>query len=427
MKKRLPMKFLQALAVAAALIILFSSCGGVPRQEPESSAPATGGNASVSPALSSAAPAPSPSLATLPPIPSENLSKIPAEWNDDGIFSDCYEQAYTLLETMTPEEKVAQLLLGHCPRTDAESFIQKYQPGGFVLFGADFRGKTADQVIRMIEAFQTASKIPMIMATDEEGGSVVRISRNVNLSTYIFRSPQKLFSNGGLDAVREDALTKAALLKMLGLNLILAPVADVSTDPADYMFSRTFGQPAPETGAYVAAVVSAMREMNVSSSLKHFPGYGDNPDTHKVAAVDKRPYNTFTESDFIPFEKGIAAGAETVMVSHNIITCMEAGVPASLSQAVHEILRDELKFTGIIMTDDLGMSAVKTYEGNADRYVLAVLAGNDMLIVSNYEGAFTSIQAAVRSGEIPVNTIDSAVFRILSWKLHGGIISGFEG
>jgi beta-N-acetylhexosaminidase len=328
---------------------------------------------------------------------------------------------------MTTEEKIAQMLLARRPPTGALEFIQSFQPGGFVLFEPDFRGRTADDVIAMLEAMQGAAKIPLIIAADEEGGSVVRISRNPLLSDHRFPSPQRLYKNGGLEAVRADALEKAALFKKLGLNLNLAPVADVSMSPGDFIYPRTLGQPAVETGEYVAAIVSAMGEMNMSSALKHFPGYGGNGDTHTGITVDERPYSTFLESDFIPFKRGIEAGAECVMVSHNIVRCMDAGAPASLSPEVHAILRKELGFTGIILTDDLGMGAVKKHAANTAPAVLAVLAGNDMLILNDFDSAYEPLLEAVRSGVIPIEIIDRAVFRILSWKLARGIITDTGG
>lgn len=409
------------LALAAAVLFLASSCTNAAQDIPESSIPVM--NSSAAPSTAVHAPSSSPPL--IPPLsPSETGSKIPGEWRDGGLFADYYDKAYAMLETMTVEEKISQMLLVRCPQANAPAFIGNAQPGGLVLFEVDFRDKTADDVISMIETYQDAANIPMIMATDEEGGSVVRISRNPMLSDHIFQSPQKLYLHGGLEAVREDALIKAALLKKLGLNLLLAPVADVSVNHMDYIYPRTLGQPADETGRYVAAVVSAMREMNMSSALKHFPGYGSNLDTHTGIALDNRPYSAFADSDYIPFEKGIAAGAESILVSHNIIECLDKGVPASLSKAVHQLLRKDLKFTGIILTDDMSMRAIKNYSGSADPAVLAVLAGNDMLVLSNYESAYTAILAAVHEGEIPGSTIDCAVFRILSWKLARGIISG---
>lgn len=421
MKKRIFLGFLLILTLFT-LQFLFS-CGSTPQNDVEISTPAMSNTVTQSPAVTALAPTPAPSFSpALSPSPSESASKIPETWNDNGIFSEYYEKSYARLEQMTLEEKISQMMLVRCPQDGAVNFIKNYQPGGLVLFEVDFKGKTMDTVISTIESYQQASNIPLIISTDEEGGSVVRISRNRNLSDYTFQSPQKLYNNGGLEAVRDDALIKAALLKKLGLNLNLAPVADVSTNPGDYIYARSFGHPAAETGDYVVTVLSAMQECGISSALKHFPGYGSNTDTHTGIAVDNRPYSTFAQSDFIPFAKGIAAGSESILISHNMTACMDQDIPASLSPAVHQILRDTLNFTGIIITDDLSMEAVKDSIGNINPAALAVLAGNDMLILQDYESAFITVLTAVNSGELSTVLIDHAVFRILAWKMARGII-----
>ncbi|MDR3552378.1 MAG: glycoside hydrolase family 3 N-terminal domain-containing protein [Clostridia bacterium] len=341
---------------------------------------------------------------------------MPASWNDSGIFSAYYAKAYQKLSTMSLSEKVGQMFLARCPQENAVSSIQACHLGGFVLFESDFKGKNTNQVVSTIAAYQKASSIPMIMAVDEEGGTVVRISGNPKLSAHKFQSPQQVYAEGGLKAVSADTLKKAQLLKKLGLNLNLAPVSDVSLSPSDYIYSRTLGRSAQATGQYVAAVVKAMRESGLSSTLKHFPGYGNNLNTHTGIAIDNRPYSTFVNSDFIPFEQGIKAGAESILVSHNIVQCMQKGVPASLSPAVHRILRNDLHFTGVIMTDDLSMGAIKDYTDNQDPAVAAVLAGNDMLMTDDFQQGYDAVLKAVNAGVISKEQIDRAVFRILAWK-----------
>lgn len=250
----------------------------------------------------------------------------------------------------------------------------------------------------------------------------MRISSNPNLAPERFSSPRALYDAGGLAAVREDAQNKAALLKKLGLNLNLAPVADVSQNPLDYIYARTLGLGAEKTAQYVEAVVEGAGSGGISSALKHFPGYGNNPNTHTGVAVDKRPLSIFEQSDFLPFRSGIAAGAECVLVSHNVVVCMDPDVPASLSPKVHEILRDELGFTGLVLTDDLSMQGVLAYTAGADPSVRAALAGNDMLITSDLQASYSDLLAAVRSGELPMQTLDRAVLRILAMKYAKGLL-----
>ena len=388
--------------------------------------PVKTGNALHSPSgsaqsSSTASPAPSAAAASTAAL-GQNTADTPPDWEDGGIFSDWYERAYQKLKSMNLEEKVGQMILARCPEEEADAIAREYHLGGYVLFERDFKDKTAEEVIGAIKSYQDAAAISLIIAVDEEGGAIVRISGNPNLADEKFQSPQAIYDGGGLDAIRADTIKKAELLKKLGINLNLAPVADVSQNPSDYIYTRTLGKPPEETGAYVAAVITAMQSQGLSSALKHFPGYGNNRDTHTGIAVDKRSLNSFWKNDFIPFEAGIEAGAESVLVSHNIIESMEKDVPASLSANVNSLLRDVLKFTGVIMTDDLSMEAIKEYTGGTDPSVQAVLAGNDILLTTDFAQAYSAVLAAVDAGQIPKDTVDRAVFRILAWKYAKGII-----
>jgi beta-N-acetylhexosaminidase len=340
----------------------------------------------------------------------------PLAWNDDGIFSAYYQKAYEKLKTLTKEEKVGQLLLARIPETNQVEDIQTYHLGGYILFGRDTKDKTKDQLINMVASYQDVSKIPLLIATDEEGGIVVRISNNPNLSSSRFKSSQDLYREGGFDLINNDTVNKSNLLYSLGINVNLAPVSDVSTNSNDYIYQRSFGQDGNQTAIYVKTVVTASKGLKVSYVLKHFPGYGNNVNTHTGIAIDKRSYDTFKNSDFLPFESGINSGAEAILVSHNIVNCIDSTTPASLSVNVHNILRDDLKFTGIIMTDDLAMDAIKDYVPNP--YVKAILSGNDLLIVSDYKTAYSNILAAMNDGTISEQLIDQLTFKVLAWKYY---------
>ena len=339
-----------------------------------------------------------------------------------GFSEDILTKANTLLTSMTLEEKVGQMFLARCPETDGANQAAAYHLGGYVLFGRDFENKTEEQVISDIQSYQSSSAIPMFIAVDEEGGTVIRVSSNSQLRPYPFWSPQELFAEGGFELVSSDAEDKSVLLKHLGINLNLAPVCDVSTNASDYMYQRSFGQPAAETAEYVTTVVGAMNRQGMGSTLKHFPGYGNNVDTHEGIARDSRSYETFTESDFLPFQAGINENATSVLVSHNIVECMDSEKPASLSPAVHDILRNDLGFDGIIMTDDLSMEAILQYTDGQNAAVLAVLAGNDMICCTDFTTQIPAVIDAVNTGVISETRIDQAVLRILASKIELGII-----
>ena len=350
-----------------------------------------------------------------------NENRVPVEWNDKGLFSKYYVDAYKKLKEMSGDEKIGQLLLVRVPETNQIEDIAKYNLGGYILFGRDTQNETKESLSAKIQSYQDSSKIPMIIAVDEEGGTVVRISNNPNLRSERFPSPQQLYQSGGYDKIESTTLEMNELLSSLGINVNLAPVADVSTDPSDFIYDRSFGRDASETSTFIQTVIKASKQSSVSYVLKHFPGYGNNKDTHTGISIDERSLEQFESVDFLPFKTGIEEGAEAILVSHNIISQVEENTPASLSLNIHNILRDDLKFTGVIMTDDLDMGAIKYYVDECPA-VKAILAGNDMLITTDYEQAYNDIKNAINEGTITQENIDHSVFRIIAWKYYKGLL-----
>ena len=329
-----------------------------------------------------------------------------------------------LLTSMTLEEKVGQLFFVRCPAENAADDVSAYHLGGYILFGRDTKDKTADALIQTIQSYQDAAAVPLLIGVDEEGGTVVRVSSNPHLRASKFQSPQKLFAGGGMEAVTADAREKDILLDALGFNVNLAPVADVSTDPGDFIYNRAFGRDAAATADYVSAVTAQMAADGMGSVLKHFPGYGNNADTHTGIAVDDRPYEDFVNGDFLPFLAGMEAGGSTtaVLVSHNIVECMDAELPASLSPNVHRILREELDFDGVVMTDDLAMDAVAAYAEDGAVAVMALEAGNDLVLTTDYRTQIPKVKEAVENGELDESVIDTACRRVLQWKQALGLL-----
>lgn len=324
---------------------------------------------------------------------------------------------------MSLEEKVGQLFLPRYPGEDsAQSMTKRYAPAGYILFERDFRGKTKAQVQKMTADCQGASKTPMLIGADEEGGTVVRVSTNPNLVSAPYSSPQDVYRKGGLSGIEADTRAKSELLLSLGVNLNLAPVCDVSTDPNDFIYDRSLGLPAKESATVISSIVGTMEDAGISSSLKHFPGYGNNKDTHTGISVDNRTYEQFVKEDFLPFQAGIEAGAPGVMVSHNIINCMDKSRPASLSKAVHNVLREELGFEGVIMTDDLSMDAIKLYTSGSSPSVEAFRAGNDLLVTSDWVNDYNALLAAAKKGTVSVTDIETSVMHILKWKQGKGLL-----
>lgn len=336
------------------------------------------------------------------------------------------ERINDIIADMSIEEKVGQLFFVRCPETGAAEDVETYHLGGLLLFGRDYKDAngdwlTEDDFTAALTSYQAAAAIPLFIGSDEEGGTVTRASKNPNLFSEPLPSPQELYAAGGLDGLLERTLSYNQKLKAFGVNVNFAPVCDVSTNPDNFIYARSFGQDAQTTADYISSVVPVYAQSGVACVLKHFPGYGNNADTHTGIALDARPYTTFEKSDLVPFESGIAAGAPFVLVSHNVVECMDAALPASLSPAVHEVLRETLGFDGIVITDDLAMDAVKQY-ANGEAAVLAVLAGNDMLITSDYQSDIPAVLAAVADGRIAEREIDAHVLRILRYKQAQGWI-----
>ena len=326
-----------------------------------------------------------------------------------------------ILESMTLEEKVGQLFLARCPSTDAIGQLQKYHLGGYILFAPDTRDQTKTSLQKKIASYQDASEIPMLIAVDEEGGTVCRISHYTAFRSTRFPSPRQLYDKGGMELVLSTEEEKCILLKELGINVNMAPVCDITTKSSAFMYQRSLGQSPEITGTFASDVCAVMAANGMGSVLKHFPGYGNNTDTHTGIAKDKRTLEELENCDLIPFAMAIESGCDAILVSHTIVQCMDEKYPASLSPAVHSYLRSEMVFGGVIVTDDLYMQAIKDLYGDGEAAVLAVLAGNDLLCVTNYATQYKAVLAAAEQGRIPIEQIDISVERILRWKHRLGL------
>lgn len=328
-----------------------------------------------------------------------------------------------LLESMSVEALVGQMFLARCPAANAAADIAQYQLGGYILFGRDFSGQTPQSMLDTISQYQAASSIPLFIAVDEEGGTVTRVSSQSTFRSSRFQSPRQLFQAGGMELVLETEAEKCQLLSSIGVNVNLGPVCDITTDPGAFMYHRSIGLSTEDTCAFVTGMVETMRQNKIGNVLKHFPGYGNNSDTHTGIAVDDNSLSRLEEENLQPFITGIAAGCDAIMVSHTIITAFDDMYPATLSPAVHSYLRNTMGFDGVIVTDDLVMQAVTDLYGDAEAAVLAVLAGNDLLCVSNYPTQYQAVLDAVHSGRITIERLQDSVRRILLWKYNLGLLT----
>lgn len=327
-----------------------------------------------------------------------------------------------MISDMSLEQRVGQLFFARCNPDTAAEDIRQYHLGGLVLFGSDFEKETSDSMRQTIAAYQEAAEKPLLIAVDEEGGDVTRISRFPAFREKRFSSLRRRYDQGGLEEVLTEEEEKCQLLSDLGINVNLGPVCDIATEPDAFMYSRSLGQDSQTTADVIACTVNLMNAFHIGSVLKHFPGYGNNPDTHTGIAVDIRSLSSLEEQDFLPFIAGIQANCGAVMVGHIIVEALDSELPASLSPAVHRCLREDLGYSGVIMTDDLVMQAITDCYGAGEAAVMAVLAGNDLLCSTEYAVQYQAVLDAVLDGRIDIDVLNRAVRNVLEWKISLGLL-----
>lgn len=328
-----------------------------------------------------------------------------------------------MLNQMSLEERVGQLFLARCDANTAVTDLQTYHLGGFVLFAQDFEGQTPDSLREKLTSYQSAAKIPMLIAVDEEGGTVTRVSRYSAFRASPFLSPREYFAQGGMELVVQAEEEKSQLLHDLGISVNLGPVCDLADDPQAFMYQRSMGSDIQTVSDFVTGTVQIMGENSIGSALKHFPGYGNNTDTHTGMAVDSRTLDELAQRDLLPFAAGIQAGCDAILVSHTIVEAFDPSLPASLSPAVHQYLREDMSFSGVILTDDLVMQAITDTYGAGEAAVMAVLAGNDLLCSTEYATQYQAVLDAVLEGRIDIDVLNQAVRHVLQWKIDLGLLN----
>ena len=328
-----------------------------------------------------------------------------------------------ILNSMTLEEKIGQLFIVRYENIDEEDEVKQYQLGGITFYGKDFRYEDKDSIIELINSLQSDVKIPMFMSVDEEGGSVARVSRWYQYRSEIFLSPRDYYEQGGLDLVLQMEEEKAQLLSSLGLNMNLSPVADISDKPGAFMYDRSLGEDAYTTAEFVCRTAKISADYGVGSVIKHFPGHGNNTETHFYTTRDTRSLEELKENDLIPFQAAMDDGYSAVMIGHTVVEALDDEYPASLSKKVHDYIRNQMSFDGVIMPDALDMDTVSSSFNGENVAVLAIMAGNDILCTSEYKEQYEAVLQAVKDNKISIEQIDESVLRILRWKLQLGIIS----
>ena len=351
---------------------------------------------------------------------------------DDIMMEHLIEKA---MNNMTLEQKIGQMFIVCTDSLDfdaetqltgpAEETLKKYQPGGVILFS--FNLKDRQQTARFIDDMQARSKIPLFIAVDEEGGNVARVAGTEGMNTTVFPPMAEVGRRGDLKEARKVGTTIGQDLSQLGFNLDFAPVADVMTNESNTEIGdRSFGSDPKLVSDMVSEVVQGLQSQGVSATLKHFPGQGDSgEDTHRGYVNLDTSIDRLRDVEFVPFEGGIRAGANLVMVSHVAVSNITQNeVPASLSSLmVKDILREELQFDNIIITDAMNMKVITKFYDPAQAAVMAVQAGNDMILMpDDFQEAYSGILEAVEEGDLSERAINDAAERIITVKIRRGII-----
>ena len=341
------------------------------------------------------------------------------------------------LAAMTLREKVGQLFW---VRPEALDFsrnpekntltqsmrrnLEQYPVGGIAVFKKNIQDE--NQLSSLIADFQSASTIPMIVAVDEEGGAVARLANHEAFSLPKYKSAREIGETGDPEQARQMGRTIGGYLRFYGFNLDFAPVADVDSNPTNPVIGRrAYSTDAQQTAQMVAAAVEGFHEAGMLCTVKHFPGHGDTgQDSHYGTATSYKTWEEMKAMEMLPFEAGIAAGADVVMTAH--ITTPNAttdGLPASLSYTmITERLRGELGFQGVIVTDALEMNAIKNHFTPAESAVAALRAGVDVLLMpSDLRAAFDGVVQAVEDGTLSEERLNESVRRILTLKQKAGL------
>ena len=338
-----------------------------------------------------------------------------------------------VLSDMTLEDKVAGLfivtpeaLTGVTTATQAgdgtQEALEKYAVGGLIYFEQNIIDK--EQIMQMLSNTIAKSKYPIFLAVDEEGGSVSRVAKS-GIDVVEVGDMAEIGASGDGVQAYEAGVNIGSYLKELGFNLDFAPVADVAGSEDSMIGARSFGADAQLVGEMVANAVGGIEGAGVSSCLKHFPGLGDmTEDTHDGRVATSKTLDEMRATDFIPFKAGIDAGADFVMVSHVTMSDVEGdAVPSSLSKTVMtDVLRNELGFQGVIITDALNMGAITEYYTSEEAVIMAVEAGADMLLMpDDFESAYNALLTAVQDGTISEERVDESLERIYRIKCAGKV------
>lgn len=352
----------------------------------------------------------------------------PADQSGSAEGSDIVEKT---LADMSLRDKVCQMMFVRpesitgidvvtAAGDTTKSALEQYPVGGIVYFAQNMESK--DQIKEMIDNSQSYSKVGLFISTDEEGGMVNRLMNTVG-TTYI--DSMYNYKDEGTQKAHDNAYTIASDMAALGFNMDFAPVADVWSNPDNTVIGeRAYSDDYSQAAELVGSAVKGFEDGGVMCTLKHFPGHGDTAeDSHYSSAYVRRTKDEIMADEMQPFTAGIDAGAEFVMVGHLIVPDIDE-LPATLSYKITtEMLRNEMHFEGIAITDSLAMSSIADNYGVGESAVMSIKAGIDMLLdPTDIDTAIDAVVQAVESGDITEDRIDDSVRKILALKEKHGLL-----
>ena len=355
------------------------------------------------------------------PIETETIPELTPEEKLDEIID-------AAIEVMPLEDKVAGLFIVNPEAiTDVKTAVKAgdgtkdalntWAVGGMIYFEKNM--KSEEQLTEMITNTTLYSRYPLFICVDEEGGDVSRVAE-AGLANNV-GTAQAIGATADPNQAYMAGSAMAGYLTPLGFNVNLAPVADLHNTEDGVMEERAYGADAASVTPMVVSMVQGLEDNGVSSCLKHFPGIGGSADdTHVGMAISDRTAEQFRAEEFVVFKEGIEAGADFVMVSHLAAPALTGdNTPCCMSEAVvTDILRDELGFEGVIITDAMNMGAITNYDYGADgAAILALKAGCDMtLMPDDFEVAYNGVLEAVKNGTISEERINDSLRRIYRIK-----------
>lgn len=346
----------------------------------------------------------------------------------------------SLLAEMTLEEKVGQLFLVFFVGPDLspalKEMINEYHVGGILLFTVSDNIRSLSQVAQLINAAQSeamshGAEIPLFVAIDQEGGPIVRLTQGAT----IFPSNMAVGATESIENARLMAQVTATELKALGINMNLAPVMDVNNNPDNPIIGvRSFGSSPDQVAELGQAMIETYQANGIIATAKHFPGHGDTAvDSHVGLPVIPHELAHLEAVELVPFQAAIDTGVSAIMTAHLLLPAVEPtqGLPATLSPKVLQgLLREQMGFQGLIVTDSLGMGALDRTFGVTKAARLAFQAGADILAFGADPGhtpaeqrpAYNRILELIKSGDIPESRLDESVRRILVTKAKYGLL-----